>query len=144
MEIRNGASKTTSEIDNENWIKKQFLSSQAFHQTPGMRVQETTLKERFRPRILETFDAVAQQHTRDSTCNNSTIARTGKANHARTREQPKLGRPGETIDCSSVSPPAGTKKQNRKQAQTADLARGRNYILGATAQQITGSTISRN
>jgi hypothetical protein len=60
-EIRNGASKTTSEIDDENWIEKQFLSSQAFHGTPDGRVQEITAAEQFEPRILEYFVPVTQE-----------------------------------------------------------------------------------
>jgi hypothetical protein len=42
---RNGASKTTREIDDKNQLKKQFISSQAFHRTPGERVRETTAGE---------------------------------------------------------------------------------------------------
>jgi hypothetical protein len=60
METQNGASKTTREINDKNRLEKQFISSQAFHRTPGGRVRETTAEERFRPRILETFDPVAQ------------------------------------------------------------------------------------
>jgi hypothetical protein len=59
-ETRNDASKTTREIDDKNQLKKQFISSQSFHRTPGGRVRETTAGERFRPQILETFDPVAQ------------------------------------------------------------------------------------
>jgi hypothetical protein len=46
-EIRSGTSKTTSEINDENQIEKQFMSAQAFHQTPGGRVRETTAGEQF-------------------------------------------------------------------------------------------------
>jgi hypothetical protein len=53
---------TTREIDNKNRLEKQFVSSQAFHRTPGGRVRETTAGERFRPRILKTFDSVGQWH----------------------------------------------------------------------------------
>jgi hypothetical protein len=60
-ETWNGASKTTSEIDDENQIKKQFISSQVFHRTPGGRVQEITVGERFEPRILESFGPVTQE-----------------------------------------------------------------------------------
>jgi hypothetical protein len=60
METQNGASKTTQEINDKNRLEKQFISSQAFHRTPGGRVRETTAGELFRPRILETFDPVAQ------------------------------------------------------------------------------------
>jgi hypothetical protein len=61
-ETWNGASKTTQEIDDKNQLEKQFISSQAFHQTIGGRVCEMTAREQFRPRILETFDPVAQEH----------------------------------------------------------------------------------
>jgi hypothetical protein len=37
-ETRNGASKTTCEIDDKNRIEEQFISSQVFHRTPSMRV----------------------------------------------------------------------------------------------------------
>jgi hypothetical protein len=65
-EIRNGASKTTSKIDDKNWIEKQFIYSQTFHRTPGGRVQKTTAGERFKPRILESFDPVTQDQYRAS------------------------------------------------------------------------------
>jgi hypothetical protein len=45
----------------QNSTQKQFISSQAFHRTPGGRVRETTAGERFRPRILELFDPAAQE-----------------------------------------------------------------------------------
>jgi hypothetical protein len=61
METRNGASKTTSEIDNENRIEKQFMSSHIFHRTPDGRVQKITVKEQFKPRILELFDPIAKE-----------------------------------------------------------------------------------
>jgi hypothetical protein len=37
VEARNGASKTTYEIDDKNQIEEQFISSQTFHKTPGVR-----------------------------------------------------------------------------------------------------------
>jgi hypothetical protein len=58
----------------EKSSQKQFISSQVFHRTPGGRVQKTTAGERFRPQILETFDPVAQYHTRDPPCNDSHTA----------------------------------------------------------------------
>jgi hypothetical protein len=70
-ETWNGVSKTTQEIDDKNRLEKQFISCQAFHRTPGGRVQETTAGERFIPQILKTFDPVAQEHYQDSTCNKS-------------------------------------------------------------------------
>jgi hypothetical protein len=60
-ETQNGVSKSTREIDDKNRLEKQFISSQAFHRTPGERVQKTTAGERFGPRILETFDPVAKE-----------------------------------------------------------------------------------
>jgi hypothetical protein len=57
--------RSTTKIDS----KKQFISSQAFHRTPGGRVQKTTAGEQFRPRILNSFDPAAQEHYRNSTCN---------------------------------------------------------------------------
>jgi hypothetical protein len=63
-EIRSGTSKTTSEINDENQIEKQFMSAQAFHQTPGGRVRETTAGEQFKLRSLESFDPVTQEQYR--------------------------------------------------------------------------------
>jgi hypothetical protein len=60
-EIWNGASKTTSEIDDKNRIEKQFTSSQTFHRTSGGRIWEITARERFEPRILESFGPVTQE-----------------------------------------------------------------------------------
>jgi hypothetical protein len=60
-ETRNGASKTTREIDDKNRLKKQFISSQVFHQTPDGRVQKISVEEQFEPRILESFDPVTQE-----------------------------------------------------------------------------------
>jgi hypothetical protein len=37
------------------------MSSQAFYRTPGGRVQETTPKEQFEPRNLESFDPMTQK-----------------------------------------------------------------------------------
>jgi hypothetical protein len=44
-EARNDASRTTREIDDKNRLEKQFITSQAFHRTPGGRVRETTAGE---------------------------------------------------------------------------------------------------
>jgi hypothetical protein len=59
-EIRNGASKTSCEIDDKNQLEKQFISSQVFHRTPGGRVQKITVREQFEPQNLESFDPVTQ------------------------------------------------------------------------------------
>jgi hypothetical protein len=37
------------------------MFSQIFHRTPGGRVRETTLEERFEPRNLKSFDLVTQE-----------------------------------------------------------------------------------
>jgi hypothetical protein len=58
---RNGVSKTTSEIDNENQIKKQFMSLQTFHRTPGGHIQKITAEKQFEPQDLESFDPVTQE-----------------------------------------------------------------------------------
>jgi hypothetical protein len=71
-ETRIGASKTTSEIDDKNQIKKQFISSQSFHRTSGGRVQKITVGERFKPRILELFDPTAQKYDRSKLLQQST------------------------------------------------------------------------
>jgi hypothetical protein len=60
-ETRNGARKTTCEIDDKNWIKKQFISSQTFHRTPDERVRKTTAEEQFEPQNLESFDPATQK-----------------------------------------------------------------------------------
>jgi hypothetical protein len=60
-ETHNSASESTCKIDDKNRIEEQFISSQAFHRTPGGRVRETTVGEQFKPRILETFDPVTQE-----------------------------------------------------------------------------------
>jgi hypothetical protein len=63
-ETRNGASKTTSEIDDENRIKKQFMSSQPFHQTLGGRVREITTEIQFTLQILKSFGLTTQELNR--------------------------------------------------------------------------------
>jgi hypothetical protein len=60
-ETLNDASKTTSKIDDENRIEKQFMSSQAFHRTPGGRVRETIVEEQFKPQIIESFDPMTEE-----------------------------------------------------------------------------------
>jgi hypothetical protein len=57
----NGASKTTCKIDDKNQLKKEFISAQAFHQTPGGRVWEITAGNPFEPQILKIFNPVAQE-----------------------------------------------------------------------------------
>jgi hypothetical protein len=44
-ETRINARKNTCEIDDKNQLKKQFISSQAFHRTSGGRIQEFTVEE---------------------------------------------------------------------------------------------------
>jgi hypothetical protein len=61
VETRNSASKTSCEIDDRNQLKKRFISSQAFHRTPGGRIRKTTTGEQFKPIILESFDPVTQE-----------------------------------------------------------------------------------
>jgi hypothetical protein len=63
IETRNGASKTTSKIDDKNQIEEQFISSYAFHRTTGGRVRETPVGEHLELENLELFDAVAQDKT---------------------------------------------------------------------------------
>jgi hypothetical protein len=69
-EIRNGACKTTSEIDDRNQLKIRFISSQAFHRTSGGCVQEITTREQFESQNLKLFDPAAQENDRGFTCNN--------------------------------------------------------------------------
>jgi hypothetical protein len=61
-----------SKIDDKNWIEKQFISSQVFHQTLGGHGQETTAGEQFKPRILESFDPVTQESYRHKFLQQST------------------------------------------------------------------------
>jgi hypothetical protein len=42
---QNGATKTTSDIDDKNRLKQQFISSHAFYQTPDGHVQKITTEE---------------------------------------------------------------------------------------------------
>jgi hypothetical protein len=55
-----------SEIDDENRIEKQFISSHAFHRTTDGRVRKTTTEKQFKTRILESFDPVTLEHNRAS------------------------------------------------------------------------------
>jgi hypothetical protein len=68
MKAQKGANRTTREIDDKKSTQKQFISSQAFHRTPGGRVREPTAGERFRPRNLKTLDPTTQEGTPASTC----------------------------------------------------------------------------
>jgi hypothetical protein len=77
-ETRNGASKTTSKIDDENQIEKQFLSSQIFHRTPGGCVRRITVEKRFELDNLESFDLVTQELYRESLARNFTQSRMTK------------------------------------------------------------------
>jgi hypothetical protein len=61
VETRNGASKTMCEIDDKNWTEEQFKSLQAFYRTTGRRVQEITVRQRFKPRTLKSFDPATQE-----------------------------------------------------------------------------------
>jgi hypothetical protein len=71
MKTRNGASKTTSEIDDKNQIEEQFISSQSFHRTPDGRVRKITVEVQFEPRNLESFDPVTQELYQTSPYKNS-------------------------------------------------------------------------
>jgi hypothetical protein len=44
-ETQNGTNKDTCEINDKNQIKEQYISSQAFYQTPDGRVREITVGE---------------------------------------------------------------------------------------------------
>jgi hypothetical protein len=57
-------------VTTKNQIKKQIISSQTFHRTPSGRVQETTVRKQFKPRILKSFDPVTQEQYQIFTCNN--------------------------------------------------------------------------
>jgi hypothetical protein len=61
METQDGTGKDPSEANDENQIEKQFISSHAFHRTPGGRIWEITVGEWFEPRIIESFDPVTQE-----------------------------------------------------------------------------------
>jgi hypothetical protein len=54
-----------NEIDDKNQIEEQFISSHAFHRTPGESVRETTAGEQFEPQNLESFDPMTQELYRD-------------------------------------------------------------------------------
>jgi hypothetical protein len=54
-ETRNGASKTTSKIDDKNQIEEHYIFSQVFHRTSGVHVRETTIEKQFETRILKFF-----------------------------------------------------------------------------------------
>jgi hypothetical protein len=45
METHNSASETTCKINDKNQIEEQLISSQAFHRTPGGRIQKITAGE---------------------------------------------------------------------------------------------------
>jgi hypothetical protein len=64
-ETQNGASKTTSEIDDKNQIKNRFISSQTFNRTPDERVQKITTKVQFKPQNLESFNPMTQYYYRN-------------------------------------------------------------------------------
>jgi hypothetical protein len=49
------------EINDKNWFKEQYISSQAFHRTPGERVREITAGEQLKPQILESFNPVTRE-----------------------------------------------------------------------------------
>jgi hypothetical protein len=51
------------EIGNKNRFEKQYMPSEAFHQTYGGRVREITAGVRFGLRNLESFDPVTQDMT---------------------------------------------------------------------------------
>jgi hypothetical protein len=42
-------------IEDKNLIEEQFIPSEAFHQTHGGHVRETTTEEQFEPQNLELF-----------------------------------------------------------------------------------------
>jgi hypothetical protein len=61
VKTQDSTGKDPSETDDKNQIKKQCISLQVFHRTPGRRVREITVGERFEPQILKSFDPVTQE-----------------------------------------------------------------------------------
>jgi hypothetical protein len=59
VETQIDANKNTRKTDDKNRTKTQFMSSQAFHQTPDMRVQEITAGGQFGLANLKLFYPVA-------------------------------------------------------------------------------------
>jgi hypothetical protein len=78
VETKNGANKTTSEIDDKNRIEEKFISSRSFHQTTGERVQETTTGEQFKPRNIKSFDPTTKKLYRDEFLQQSIQSNQGK------------------------------------------------------------------
>jgi hypothetical protein len=58
METRNSTNQITCEVGNKNQLEKQYMPSEAFHRTTDERVREITVRVRFEPLNLESFDPV--------------------------------------------------------------------------------------
>jgi hypothetical protein len=64
VKTRDGTGKDLSETDDKTQIEDRFISSQAFHRTPGGRVREITAGVQFGQGNLESFDPVTQEQNR--------------------------------------------------------------------------------
>jgi hypothetical protein len=64
-----------SETDDKNQIKNRFISSQAFHRTPGGRVRKITTGEQFESRKLEFFDPVTREQYQFAPVKNHTLTK---------------------------------------------------------------------
>jgi hypothetical protein len=60
------------EINDKNWVKEQYISSQTFHRIPGVRIQKITVEKQIEPSTLESFDPVTQEYNREEFLQQST------------------------------------------------------------------------
>jgi hypothetical protein len=79
--------------DDRNQLRKQFISSHAFHRTTDERVRKITVKKQFESRNLESFDLVTQEVFRYLTVtihNNPTIQTVEKIQSSEPESREKL------------------------------------------------------
>jgi hypothetical protein len=60
------------EINDKNWVKEQYISSQVFHRIPGVRIQKIIVGEQIESLTLESFDLVTQEYNREEFLQQST------------------------------------------------------------------------
>jgi hypothetical protein len=124
-----------SKIDDKNQIEKQFMSSQAFHRTPGARELENAVWVQFSLENLESFEPVTQDQCRDVFLQQS-IQKTKRNCTRQTSNQAAARKTVLLTDCYGLGrPPLNTAGSDTASALEHKKKTTRSKILQAESSQ---------